>query len=247
MAATLTSSCSAPALEEPPDELRFSSDVSSAAADRDLLVLAPLDVCCLCGYGRAGRFFGRGGGMSSCCPSFSSFRKNFCAWLRICATDMATVAGLLLPRLLSAVKGLVGVVGEVYLLDAARSDMVDDLLPVATVLIEGLQETLMLLLPPRFPCLQANKSERPNGRGVGGRGGGRRREGFTERSNTERVTLAQSPKLLRGGDRASLVDGAEALTHLAHYVRLPNAILSWRSAHPSSHASGARLCETFSR
>ncbi len=45
----LRSSCPAPAFEEPPEELRFNSDVSSAAAGRGRLLLAPLDVCCLCG------------------------------------------------------------------------------------------------------------------------------------------------------------------------------------------------------
>ena len=34
------------------------------------------------GYGRAARFFGRGGGTASWLPAFSSFRKYFCAWLR---------------------------------------------------------------------------------------------------------------------------------------------------------------------
>lgn len=36
------------------------------------------------GYGFAARFFGRGGGTTSAWPDFSSFRKNFCAWLLTC-------------------------------------------------------------------------------------------------------------------------------------------------------------------
>jgi hypothetical protein len=38
------------------------------------------------GYGRAARFFGRGGGTASWLPAFSNFKKYFCAWLRTCAT-----------------------------------------------------------------------------------------------------------------------------------------------------------------
>ena len=146
---------SAPASDEPPDELRFSSEASSAAADRMRLLFAPLEACCLCGYGRAGRFLGRGGGMSSCCPSFSNLRKNFCAWLRICARQkirwhhsIATQS----PRI-AGVQGWEESCTGARLLDAAGADMVDDLLPVAAILVQSLQKTLVLLLAPRFPRL----------------------------------------------------------------------------------------------
>ena len=36
------------------------------------------------GYGLAARFFGRGGGTTAAWPDFSSFRKNFWAWLLTC-------------------------------------------------------------------------------------------------------------------------------------------------------------------
>lgn len=49
----------------------------------DLVVLGS-DSGALCGYGFADFLFGRGGGTCSPVLFFMTFKKCFCAWLRIC-------------------------------------------------------------------------------------------------------------------------------------------------------------------
>ncbi len=69
------------------------------------------------GYGLAARFFGLGGGTTPAWPDFSSFRKNFCAWLRTChhrarhqhhmtcrPTDALTAEPTVLSRMIEASK-----------------------------------------------------------------------------------------------------------------------------------------------